>query len=165
VSLLSFIWQFSCNVLRNLCNVSKSVTPSDILNSAQGFTCLQIATTLLICCHFVLLEFEFRASCLLGRYSTTWATPSLPILFTVILVMVILTSVRWHLLVVLLISMSLMIHYVNPHHISVGHLYVFSEEMSTQVIWPFLNQVSYTFFAIELNDIQFVNSYTFSYII
>ena len=62
------------------------------------------------------------------------------LLFTVFLMIVILTDIRWYLIVVL-ICISLIISNVEHLFISVGHLCIFSEKMSIEVFGLVFNQV------------------------
>ena len=74
------------------------------------------------------------------------------LLFVYLLMMAILTGVRWYLMVVL-IYISLVINEAEFFHVLVGHLYIFFGEMYIQVVCQFFNWVV-GFFIVELYKVE-----------
>lgn len=67
-----------------------------------------------------------------------------PILIVNLLIIAILTTLRWY-LIAALICMSLMI---NDHHMSLGHLCILLREMSIHVLCLFFNHIVWFLFTI-----------------
>ena len=75
--------------------------------------------------------------------------PRQHLLFVDLLMIAVLTGVRWYLIVVL-IWISLMISDVEHLFMSIGHLCVLSGEMSNHILWPFFKlDCLFCFFGVE----------------